>query len=1087
MFLSIRFYLLALLLFPTLCLGAQPIRMASYPALSPDGTSLVFSWRGDIWKSSHNGGEAQRLTTHPARDFAPRFTPDGKSICFGSTRAGSYQVFMMPAKGGTARQITHHSEGSFLQDIAPDGKSVLVNGLRDVPGRKPYRFFQINLEERKPEQLVFHADGENGRYAPGGKSIIFTREGTQTYRKGYRGTQASQVWIWNPKAKQPFRQALKHAQGCRTPLFHPDGKGFFYTRGGDNGFNLHFHDLSKGQDLAITHFEDDSVMQPSIANDGSAIVFRHLFDLYHLTLGSDPSTPGELKKLDIWHEEDLDLKDHQDRVIKNTRDISFSPSGLETTFTAEGDIWAMDTILRKPKRLTDTPGYERDLWFSHDGTSIYYLYDDGLQTEIRQLKKSNPRQYWWEAEACTHEVIVPAEHKPTSITPDPKGNQIAYTTYPGTLWLSQPDGTQPVRLLESWDQPMVQWSPDGKWLTYALRDDNFNPDIYILKADGQSTPVNVSSHPDIDFSPVWSPNGRRLAFVGKHHDREFDIFYVELYQEDDIEDSDSKTREKARKAMQKDPAYKETQEEGTKEIVKKAIKTLTKPENKPKPTKKSYDLNDIFERVHRLPLKGITPSKLIWSHDSKHIIYQQQNGKSLYSIEAKAKARPVKLGDATGTPIRVDSKGKLYWLSDGVPATFYQKKNTKFSFNIYTSRDRTAWKRMVFRSAWNTMRDKFYDPSMNGRNWQQIREKYEDMAAMAPNSMIMDRIVNMMLGELNASHMGFRSISWPKPWKLEKQWKEETVHLGVRFDPQHSDRGWKIKEVIPRSPADHDKSRLEPGDVILSIGGEVVMPDCPITAHLNLRPTEPVQLKVINAKGESRSVKIQPISYAKARELSQKARLSATAKKVQQLSGGKLGYIHVARMMWDEFEQFQQHLYQQGVGKQGLIIDVRNNGGGFTTDHLLTALCQPNHAFTIPRNGGIGYPQDRTVYTTWNKPIIVLCNQNSYSNAEIFAHAIRNLNRGKIIGVETAGGVISTGSVKVLDAGTMRLPFRGWFSSFNGKDMEMNGAQPHITLWNKPGDMSRGLDIQLEKAVQILLKESKDHQTLPAPSYRSEW
>jgi tricorn protease len=189
-------------------------------------------------------------------------------------------------------------------------------------------------------------------------------------------------------------------------------------------------------------------------------------------------------------------------------------------------------------------------------------------------------------------------------------------------------------------------------------------------------------------------------------------------------------------------------------------------------------------------------------------------------------------------------------------------------------------------------------------------------------------------------------------------------------------------------------------------------------------------------------------------------------------------------MMWDEFEKFEHHLYEQGAGKDGLVIDVRDNGGGFTTDHLLTALCQPRHAFTIPRNGGIGYPQDRIVYATWNKQIIVLCNQNSFSNAEIFSHAIRNLNRGKIVGVATAGGVISTGSTAILDAGTLRLPFRGWFSSSDGKDMELNGAKPHYTIWNKPGELSRGKDVQLEKAVSILLEDSKKSPSLPKPKYR---
>ena len=176
--------------------------------------------------------------------------------------------------------------------------------------------------------------------------------------------------------------------------------------------------------------------------------------------------------------------------------------------------------------------------------------------------------------------------------------------------------------------------------------------------------------------------------------------------------------------------------------------------------------------------------------------------------------------------------------------------------------------------------------------------------------------------------------------------------------------------------------------------------------------------------------------------------------------------------MWDEFQKFEREIYAQGVGKDGLVIDVRNNGGGFTADHLLTVLIAPNHARTVPRGGGIGYPGDRRVYATWDKPIVVLCNQNSFSNAEIFSHAIKNLGRGKLVGVPTAGGVISTGSKSIMDVGSIRMPFRGWYLP-NGEDMERNGAVPHHIIWPLPGELSAGKDRQLMKAVEVLLEDVK--------------
>jgi tricorn protease len=179
--------------------------------------------------------------------------------------------------------------------------------------------------------------------------------------------------------------------------------------------------------------------------------------------------------------------------------------------------------------------------------------------------------------------------------------------------------------------------------------------------------------------------------------------------------------------------------------------------------------------------------------------------------------------------------------------------------------------------------------------------------------------------------------------------------------------------------------------------------------------------------------------------------------------------------------EFERKLFEVGYNKDGLVIDVRGNGGGSTADRLLTALTQPRHAITVPRGGGPGYPQDRMVYATWDKPVVVLCNQNSFSNAEIFSHAIRVLKRGRLVGVQTAGGVISTGATTVMDLGTLRQPFRGWFSIETGEDMELNGAMPHVQLWPLPGEMPQGIDQVLERSVKVLTKDVDRYLKRPSP------
>ncbi|MCB1079295.1 MAG: peptidase S41, partial [Verrucomicrobiae bacterium] len=258
---------------------------------------------------------------------------------------------------------------------------------------------------------------------------------------------------------------------------------------------------------------------------------------------------------------------------------------------------------------------------------------------------------------------------------------------------------------------------------------------------------------------------------------------------------------------------------------------------------------------------------------------------------------------------------------------------------------------------------------------------------------------------------------------------------------------------------------------------------------LNGTLSRDIQLKIQGlpnpeGKTQSRDVRLRPISYSQARELMKDARIESRRELVDRLSGGRLGYVCVERMDWSEFLHFEEEIFKRGHGKDGLLIDVRDNGGGFTADHLLTVLTPAEHAIAVPRGGGPGYPQDRRVYATWNKPVTVLCNQNSFSNAEIFSHAIKELHRGKLVGVRTAGGVISTGGTTIMDLGTLRLPFRGWYRKSDGADMELNGAIPDIQIWPDPSDEASGTDRQIEKAVEALRKDVAAEQAKTAPELK---
>jgi tricorn protease len=289
---------------------------------------------------------------------------------------------------------------------------------------------------------------------------------------------------------------------------------------------------------------------------------------------------------------------------------------------------------------------------------------------------------------------------------------------------------------------------------------------------------------------------------------------------------------------------------------------------------------------------------------------------------------------------------------------------------------------------------------------------------------------------------------------------------------------------LPGGPADQKKSRLREGEIILKIDDTAVDSRMDLTRVLNGPLPRDVRLRVKSKDGGERDVTLRPISYPQVQPLLYQAWLEHNRRAVDKASKGTLGYLHISVMDAVSFSKFEEQLYAVGAGKEGLVIDVRENGGGNTADHLLTALTQPVHAITVPRGGAPGYPHDRKIYATWNKPIVVLCNQNSFSNAEIFSHAIKTLKRGPLVGVPTAGGVISTGAEMIMDVGVLRVPFRGWFLLNTGEDMELNGAMPDHIVWPTPGQMPRGEDVQLSRAIEVLQADVEAWKQRPRPPLR---
>jgi tricorn protease len=1130
----------------------DPVVLPSQPAVSPDGKQIAFSWRGDIWTASVDGGRARRLTTHEARDTRPVYSPDGKRIAFVSDRGIGPQIYLVPSDGGEPVAVTAHTAGYSVEGWYPDGTHLLVSAQRDHYWRRPDRLFRIRAAEkpeaRSGEELLFDDYGTEPALSPDGKRVLFVREGVSWWRKGYVGSQDAQIWLYDLDFRQ-FSKLVADPGGCRWPLWKPAGDGFYYVGAEKGSSNFYEYDLKSKTSKQRTSLTDDGPVFPSISSDGSTIVYRRLFDLYRWHPGKD----GPPQKIELTAAAD-DVADSTRRVsLTKASDGAFTADGLEIAFIAGGDVWVMDTELREPKQVTDTPEEERDVLFAPDGESLYFVSDRDGRPDIWRAKRGDTKQYWWRNDKFPVERITDDGEMEQRLKFSPDGSKLAYVRGRGELWTRKADGKDAKRILDGWSVPDYAWSPDGQWFAHGSYDDEFNRDIWIRKADGSGTPYNVSRHPDNDGTPAWSPDGKVLAFVGRRTKEETDIHYVWLQKADDERSTRDRTLESALEKIQKarrkptaSPTGSGTTSAGASSAgatsatptpnpfatppPPSARATGTAPAAKPTGTAAAgatdpatagtassgtaasssasastaaagststaaargpavvIDFDGLHERLRRVPIADADESELIWAPDSKRLAFTAEikGQRGLYAVSFPSPGSPSLVVGETGSGGRWLSEGnQVVWISQGVPASVAtaSNKQTEYRFTARQTVDQGRKYLAAFDQCWRTMRDHWYDERLGNRNWDEIRRKYSEAAAAATDEIGLTLVVSLMLGELNGSHLGFTPTGLAKA-PDPATWPIVTAHLGVRFDPSHKGPGLKIRDVIARGPADQNRSRLAAGEIITSIDGTAVEPAMDLTRLLNGPAGREIRLKVKKADGTEREVTLRGIEYGAVGKLLYEQWVRANRAAVEKATGGSLGYLHIAGMDEPSLLRFEEELYSAGAGKAGLVIDIRENGGGFTTDHLLTMLTQPQHAITVPRGGKPGYPQDRKIYAAWNKPIVVVCNQNCFSNAEIFSHAIKQLGRGKLVGVTTAGGVVSTGAVTIMDAGVLRLPFRGWYVGNTGEDMELHGAVPDVEIWPEPGQFAAGKDVQLDKAIDVLRAEVKKWESRPQPKLR---
>lgn len=1083
--------------------GFDPNRiyLGARPTLLPDGSAFLFEWCDAIWYAPTAGGTAKVLQHSTGRDTWPIVSNDGKRFCFQSNRSGGWHVFVADIKeGAEARQIGFNSEAERPCAWSPDDSELLCYVVRDDEGSvfDVGRLAWLPVDRRAAERRVFDAPGSEPSISPDGRYILFTQEGEDLYRKGATGENVSRIWCYDTQT-DGFTLLVKHDTESRTPLWTPDGKGFYYVGGQDGTLNVWYHAFPGTEERQITFFRGDSVIHPSLSRDGSTMVFRQGFDFWSLNL-----TEGGSPKRIILKPEDTGLvraktrRRQYDRVWNNDSvgGLSATSGGLEFAFTTGGDLYVMDTVLREPRLVYGSSRtHERDCAFSKDGKRLYFLSDRGDSIALLVAEKAQEQYFWWENAEFKIRELAGGEARRSLLSLSPDGKKLAWVEAGSSLVIADTDGNTLLRLPPQKSVNSYDWSPDGRWLVAALEDDYANNDIWLVPIEEQpgAKLYNVSRSFTWDGVPSWSPDGKLIVWNGQRVGSGSTLFYVWLNRNDE----ESLKTEAYRKAIEHMGLRLQDRPETSAAMLGSTAVAAPDPyspnadavalaKKAEEESRVIVELDGLHERVHATPIPALgTPC---FAPDSRRVLFPAtiNNRPGTYEVRIPSNLSPTFLRDRWGyslgwfgrdkDPLRAD---KLIMLtSDYKIATL----DEVYPFCVYQEMDLQDYYELGFMMAWGILRDNYYDANFHGADWEAIREKYRAAARFAPSRSVYERIFHALNGELNSSHLGFYATKdsmaeWGNNSRFHS-WEPVTSHLGLIFDQDYAgEHGWMVKRVIPGGPADSTQIGIRPGDLVVSIDGTPIRNGMDPTLLLN-GPKPGKFILEIRSGETTRKVYLEAITYGEARSLVQKAMYEGRRDYVHRRSGGAFGYINIAQMNNDEYNRFEREIFAEGFDKAGMVIDVRDNVGGFTADKVLNILGVQRHSWSVARYGKPAYLAGYWGRPVFDKPIVVLCNQNTVSNGEIFSHAIKQLGRGKLIGIQTNGGVIATRDGPLLDLGNLRQAHYGWYT-LDGTDMELHGAIPDVIVNNTPADTATGRDPQLDAAIDTLNEEvSKAQQNI---------
>lgn len=1057
-------------------------------AISPDGSTILFTYKGDIFTVPVTGGHARRLTSNKAYDGYACWSPDGQQIAFSSDRFGSMDVFILSKNGGTPKRLTTNSAHEYVETFL-DNDHVLYSAyymptVKDIifPGNFK-QVYSVDLQGHRP-QLFSALAMENISINKNGQLLYHNNKGYEDeWRKHHRSPITRDLYLSQVKKEgRTYRPLTTDNAENRNAVWAPDGQAYYYLSEKDGTFNVYKAAGVGSEGKQLTHFRQHPVRYLSVSSNGR-LCFSWDGGLYTMTEGGNP------EKVNIQIVMD-NTEDYEQPYYTSAgaNDFDVSKDNKEIVFTVGGDVYTTVMDYATTKRITRTPQSESSPSMSPDGRTIVYVSERNGVPAIyaARLTNKNDKNFTYATDVKEEPLITGKE---PFILPkfSPDGKKIAFLANRSEIRVYDVKSKAihvvlPAKYNFSYSDGDVdfEWSPDSRWiLTSSIADGGWNSeDVVVVSVDGKKI-VNLTKSGYSDVAPQWALGGKAIVWQSdragyRSHGSwgaEYDAFIMfldreayelatlnkedkALYQERLKLCSDSTAKDKKAATVKAEKPKKAKEKKNDKDTVK------TEKADTVKPLK--LDFEGCENRVKRLTINSSRLGNIFLTPDGKKFYYTAkfEGGYDLWVHdleENSTKLLSKGLGNADFIP---DAKGENLYLCDGSLKKLRLSDGTTKNIPFSAERDgqNNEERTFIFDHCVNQILARFCDENYHGIDFKGYAAHYRRFLPNIGNNRDLSEMVSELLGELNCSHTGLKY----RPGGANRP----TAQLGAFFDPDYRGDGLLIQEVIKNGPLDLPDGKIKAGCIIKEINHQKIQKDEDYFPMLEGQAGKWVLLTLTDEKGKKTfEVHVKPITSGTQTALLYKRWVKRNQEYAEKYSGGKIGYVHVEDMDSKSFRTVYSDILGKYRNCRALVVDERHNGGGWLHNDL--GILLSGKQFQIYQSRGQYLGDDP--YMRWNRPSCVLVCEDCYSNANGFPSMYKALNLGKLVGMPMAGTMTAVWW-ETQQSGDLicGLPEANCLD-LEGHPLENRQLDPDVKVENTPEQMLSGDDAQLRRAVDLML------------------